>query len=79
MDSYTVGGVYPFLDLFEFDKMQIPTQRIQKNPFCIISLATIGVCVFGATASVVALFILAKRGNEYETHPIVCNGTCTCG
>ena len=40
----------------EFDKMQIPFLFVWGNPFAQIGLATIGVCVFIASASVGAFF-----------------------
>ena len=46
------------LILFEFDKnANSIIAGFGIFPFCIISLATIGVCVFYATTSVVAFFV----------------------
>ena len=42
--------------------------------FILISLATIGVCVFGASASVDALFYFVERRNGYEKGDIPCAG-----
>ena len=58
---YLHGIVVPFFRYFYLNllKMQIPTGN-SEDCFLLFSvgLATIGVCVFGAVASVAALFIL---------------------
>ena len=53
--------------LFEFDKMQIPTGCGKKWIWFLASsvgLATIGVCIFSATTSVVALFIFLEEKHK---------------
>ena len=56
-----MGVVYPFFSRLEFDKnansIDVSTYKCFSYRY---SLATIGVCVFCATASVVALFLCLK-------------------
>ena len=52
-------------------KTQIPL-CISKALAISVSLATIGVCVFCASASVGALFILYRKGDVFEKCWLVC-------
>ncbi len=57
---FIYGDIIPFYALLPDPMNLIKTQIllwIWLIPFCIISLATIGVCVFCAVTSVAALFI----------------------
>ena len=56
--------------------MQIPTEYGEDYIVLAVSvgLATIGVCVFGAVASVAALFVLERRKKEGEIgNYIICD------
>lgn len=66
---YLYGIVIPFFIILILNllKMQIPTEYGEDYIVLAVSvgLATIGVCVFGAVASVAALFLL-KGGQNHE-------------
>ena len=69
----------PFFHQYcEFDKNanSIYDDVVSTLPSHKVSLATIGVCVFCASASVDALFILQKEGPDNEKGNFPALGTC---
>ena len=55
----------PFLSYcLNLIKMQIPSDMAEKSSCFSVSLATIGVCVFCASASVGAFFIKERNGGN---------------